>query len=139
MQCLATLVGAPSAACTALAWYPTGIIGLNSPLLASGDVEGRVIVWDVLSSKPAAVLDNASKLLFKGSRSGAKASEAMESTVNSLAWITSWNYLAILSESGFFTIWDPSSTYMQNEKTRLMIQFDNHAYLAVTHVFFYVT
>ena len=81
-----------------------------SLLLASGDSEGRVVVWDVLSGAPVAALEDAYWAGFSVADGGRRA-DAPRPAVRGLAWATAQNLLAVLLAPGFLLLWDCRSEF----------------------------
>lgn len=72
--------------------------------LASGDSEGRVVIWDVHSASVFATLEDP----WQAALGTAKKSEQGKSgSIKDLAWVMSApSMLAIVTSSGLFLIWD---------------------------------
>lgn len=70
--------------------------------LASGDAEGRVVVWDISSSTPVLILEDPLH-----TASGAKSERGKGGAVRGLAWVMANPvHLAIVLASGNFLVWD---------------------------------
>ncbi|KAK9867753.1 hypothetical protein WJX84_002654 [Apatococcus fuscideae] len=110
MQLACVLYGAHrSAAVTAVSWCPdchTRNSREGAPLrLASGDNEGRVVLWDVTT---ATALGGSEDLVQAASGSGKKSEMGRAGAVRDLAWVLSGpSVLAVLMASGLFLLWDP--------------------------------
>lgn len=111
MQCVQSLVGVPSASCSAMAWYPWGTRGLQGTFLATGDSEGRVMVWEISSGKPVAILEDICRANFGPTESMVKVEGRSNGGVADLAWTTAQNYLSILLTTGLLAVWDPASEF----------------------------
>ncbi|KAK9863395.1 hypothetical protein WJX84_011255 [Apatococcus fuscideae] len=110
MQLACVLYGAHrSAAVTAVSWSPdchTRVTTEAAPLrLASGDNEGRVVLWDVTT---ATALGGSEDLVQAASGAGKKSELGRAGAVRDLAWVLSGPcVLAVLMASGLFLLWDP--------------------------------
>lgn len=85
-----------------------GVAGGLTPgplLLASGDSDGRVVVWDVLLGTPIATLEDAYYAGF-GATEGARRADSPRVPVRALSWVTARNLLAILLAPGYLVLWD---------------------------------
>ena len=70
--------------------------------LASGDVDGRVVVWDIATGTPVLALED--PLAAAG---GPKAERGKGGAVKGLAWVLATPArLAIVLASGAFLVWD---------------------------------
>jgi len=109
-QATALVGGHTSANVTALDWHPiTGSADATTTpllLLASGDADGRVIIWDVLQGTPIAALEDAFYAGFGSSDGGARRADSARVPVKGLAWSTAQNLLTILLAPGFVMLWD---------------------------------
>jgi WD40 repeat protein len=75
----------------------------GAPLrLASGDAEGRVVVWDIASGTPVLALEDPLH-----AAAGPKSERGRGGAVRGLAWVlASPARLAIVTASGAFLVWD---------------------------------
>lgn len=71
-------------------------------MLASGDALGRVLIWDVSTREPMAVLGDAGAVFGTGVKEKAK--------VVGISWVTTSHILAILLDHGRIILWDCKST-----------------------------
>jgi WD40 repeat protein len=112
MRTAAVLVSAPSAPVTAIEWHPTPLSGTSTPLLASGDADGRIVIWDVNAAAPMAVLEDAYWAGF-GSNDGERSrrGDAPRVPVRALAWATARDLLAVLLSPGYLVLWDCKSEF----------------------------
>jgi len=108
-QATALVGGHTSAHVTALDWHPiTGSAEAKTTpllLLASGDADGRVIIWDVLQGTPMAALKDAFYAGFGSADGGARRTDSVRVPVKALAW-TARNVLTILLAPGYILLWD---------------------------------
>ncbi|KAK9829709.1 hypothetical protein WJX72_007460 [[Myrmecia] bisecta] len=98
--------GHKSAAVTAVSWCPEchtrDLKGPSHLRLASGDQEGRVVVWDVTSANVIATLDDPHQAATGAGRKADK-----PAGIKDLAWVMSSPcLLGILMASGLFVVWD---------------------------------
>jgi hypothetical protein len=97
---------------TALAWHPPSPPRADPapgapPLLASGDAEGRVAVWDAAGGgAPRAALADPVGAAF-GRGGGGGGTDPPPGGVRGLAWATAANLLCVLVAPGYLLLWDP--------------------------------
>jgi hypothetical protein len=109
-QATALVGGHSNANVTALDWHPvsSSVETKNTPplLLASGDTDGRVIIWDVLQGTPIAALEDAFYAGFGSADGGPRRADSTRVPVKALAWSTARNLLTILLAPGYLLLWD---------------------------------
>ncbi|KAK9845287.1 hypothetical protein WJX81_002462 [Elliptochloris bilobata] len=98
---------------TAVSWCPEchsrELAETSNLRLASGDSEGRVVVWDVAAAAAIAALEDPAGVApgAAGSRAGGP---GRGGAVRGLAWVLAGPAaLAVALSSGHFLIWDPAS------------------------------
>lgn len=76
--------------------------------LASGDIEGRVVIWDVSSGTVIASLEDPLSAALSPGPVARKSEPGKGGAVKGLAWIMSNPcVLGIVLTSGMFLVWDP--------------------------------
>ncbi|KAA6419923.1 MAG: hypothetical protein FRX49_10113 [Trebouxia sp. A1-2] len=102
--------GHKSASTTAVSWAPECFsrdAATSSLRLASGDNEGRVVVWDVSSGTVIASLEDPLSAAQSPGPVARKAEPGKGGAVRGLAWIMSNPcVLGIVMTSGMFLVWD---------------------------------
>lgn len=81
--------------------YGENVSGSLPLMIASGDVLGRVLIWNVRTGDPMAVLADAGTVF--GGKDKAR--------VVAVSWVTMAHILAILLDHGRLILWDCKSMY----------------------------